>query len=297
MKMLEINLDKTTLKDKDKQVTSWLIYLGEFITIFFALVILTGRIYSLSYWNVFALIPNLDDTFISYAIVSPNIALASVFMALGTVVMITSLRRQPYDIIGDTNPKVAGILGWTVLWVGLISMGIITQIDSSKWTIGTVGLAFGIGYCLAVGGEILWLQASQKQQKEPSKLDKILFGWIKKFSIRLIQIIMVIGLIAISLWAMLDTAQKFGTNEAKMMVISRPDATIYLDNAQGFEDIFITNSAGLTMLKGKVIVQTDEFVYFCPGLTITPLQILIRGIPVTRVKAIQYAVDITPIGK
>jgi hypothetical protein len=284
--------------DKDKSRVSWLLYGGEILTIFFALAVLTGRIYTLSYWNVFGLPPELSDTaFIDYAIVSPNTTLASMFMAVGTVAMIACFRRQPYDFVGNSSPKAIGIIGWLAFCVGVFTIGIITKVDSSKWTIGTVGIAFGLGYFLAIGGEVAWAQAALKQQKELSKLEKILFGWLKKVSIILVQIIIMIGLVSASLWAIVDTAQKFGANEAKMMISTGPDVTIQLDSPKGFEDLAFSNTAGAVLLKVRIITEAGGFLYVSPGVTITPPQIYIRAIPVSRVQSIQYSVGATPLGE
>lgn len=90
--------------DTGKYRASWLAYGAEILTIFFALAILTGRVYSQSYWNVFGLSPELLDTeLINYAIMSPNTALASVLMAIGTVILVTFFRRHHPDIIGKGN--------------------------------------------------------------------------------------------------------------------------------------------------------------------------------------------------
>ena len=113
----------------------------------------------------------------------------------------------------------------------------------------------------------------------------------------LIQIFFIVGFAATAIWAIADTAQKFGANEAKMMVVTRPDVTIQLDSPRGFEDLVFSNPAGAALLKVRIITEAGGFLYVSPGGTITPLQIYVRAVPVSRIQAIQYAVDITPFGK
>jgi len=278
---------------------SWLGYGAEILAIFFALAVMTGRIYTLSYWNVFGLPPELNDTaFINYAIMSPNTAVASMFMAAGTVAMIVLFRRQPYDFVGDGSPMAAYLIGWSAFWVGAIAIGMIPKVNSSAWTTGTVGIAFGLAYFFAIGGQVVWVQAVLKRQKELSKWDKILFGWLKKVPIILVQIFFMVGLVSLSLWGIFDTAQKFGANEAKMMYITRPQVTLQLDSPKGFEDLpLVANSSGAASFKVYIITEAGGFLYVSPGVTKTPLQIHVRAVPVSRVQAIQYAVSATPIGE
>lgn len=280
----------------------WLGYGAEFLTIFFALAVLTGRVYAQSYWNVFGLSSELiGNTFVDYAIMSPNAVLASVLMAVGTVAMIIFilLMRQPYDFVGDHSPRVLYFIGWLAFWAGLLTIGIITKVNSSTWTAGTAGIAFGLGYIFAIIGQVIWVQAALKlQKKEQSKLDKILIGWINKLPFTLVGIFFAIVIVSVGLWGILDTAQTFGANEAKFMYDMRPIVTLQLDSPEGFEDLPLTSTvSGASLLKAKIITEAGGFLYFSIGVTQTPHQLHVRAVPVSRIQAIQYAVDVTPLGK
>lgn len=294
-----MNTEFIDSKSTEKSTLSWLRYGAEILTIFFALAVVTGRIYTLSYWNVFGLSRELTDTaFINYAIVSPNSAVASVFLAAGAVAMLTFFKRQPYDLIGDKNPTVSYMLGWSAFWVGAFVMGGITKFDLSSWPDGTVGLVFGLAYFFAIGGQTVWLQAMLKRQTELSNLDKALFGWLKKIPIILIQITMVLLLISGSLWGIFATAKQFGANEAKFMYNERPVVTLQLDSPIGFEGFAVTtNLNGATLSGVRIITETGEFLYIA-GLTKTASQQLyVRAVPISRVQAIQYELAVSPIGK
>lgn len=269
---------------------NWLGYGAQFLTIFFALTVLTGRIYTLSYWSI-------ETPFINYAIVSPNTTVASVFIAVGTVVMVLYFRRKPYDFVGDFSPTAAYIIGWSAFWVGLFAMGRITKVDSSAWTTGGVGIAFGLAFLCSIGGQILWMQAGLKQQKELSKLDKILFGWLRRVPIVSVQIFFMVVLVSSSLWFISDTAQKFGANEAKFMYNMKPFSTLYLDSPMGFEDMVLTvNPAGGATIQAKIVAQSNGLLYISPGIRKTSQKLQVRAVPTSRIKAIQYEVGVTPIG-
>ncbi|HUT96804.1 MAG TPA: hypothetical protein VMW60_01650 [Dehalococcoidales bacterium] len=290
------------MQEAGKPRASWLWYGGEILTLFLALTVLTGRVYSQSYWNVFGLSPELIGTnFVNYAIVSPNAALASLLMALGTVALVAILvRRQPTNIIGTSSPTAVYYIGCSTCFIGLIVIGIIMQVDSSKWTNGTAGMVFGLGYLVFVGGLIAYMEALSKkwEGKGPSKLDKFLLGWVKKVPFILVQIFFIVGIISASLWGILDTAQKFGANEAKFMYNTRPWVTIQLDSPTGFEDLTVSlSSDGATLVRVKMITEASGFLYVTPGFTQAQEKLHIRAVPVSRVQAIQYEVIATPIGE
>jgi hypothetical protein len=286
------------MKDTGKSRASWLWYGAEILTIFFALAVLTGRVYSQSYWNVFGLSPELIGTnFVNYAIVSPNAALASVLMAVGTVALVLFFRRQPPDIIGNYSPSVVSVIGWSAFWIGVFAIGIILKVDSSKLANGIAGMVFGFGYLVTIGGLIVWAQALSKENKEPSKLDKFLLGWAKKVPFILIQIFFVVGIVSASLWGILDTAQKFGANEAKFMYNTRPIVTIQLDSSKGFEDIaLVLNPNSVVISNYMIITEAGGFLYIA-RLTENQSRLNVRAVPVSRVQAIQYNVVATPIGE
>jgi len=67
---------------------------------------LTGRVYAQSYWNVFGLAAQqIDNNFLNYAIMSPNVAVASVLMAVGTICIVSMFRNQLPDLIGNKDPQ------------------------------------------------------------------------------------------------------------------------------------------------------------------------------------------------
>jgi hypothetical protein len=120
----------------------------------------------------------------------------------------------------------------------------------------------------------------------------------RKLPIVVIQAIVVIGLASGSLGGMLDTAHKFGVDEAAMTYDARPIVTLLVDSPNGLEDLAPTlNLSGSTLVKVKIITEAGGFLYVSPGITTTPLQLHVRAVPVSRVQAIQYAVGITPLNK
>ncbi|MBA7525599.1 hypothetical protein ES705_17752 [subsurface metagenome] len=293
-----MSTEGTGAKETGKLRVSWLGYGAEILTIFFALAVLTGRVYAQSYWNVFGLSPELiDTTFINYAIMSPNTVLASMLIAISTVVLATFFRRRPPDIIGSYSPRVLSIIGMLAFVVGL-SAFIVLKVDLSTWIPGTVGIVFGFGYLMAIGGLTFWLQALLKgEKKKPSKLDDFLFGWGKKVPFILIQIFFILAFLSVSLWGILSTAQTFGANEAKFMYNTRPIVTLELDSSKGFEDIALVSDPNSAVISNvKIIAETGGFLYIA-RLTKTPPQLNVRAVPVSRVQAIQYNVVATPIGE
>ncbi len=279
----------------------WLGYGAELLTLFFALAVLTGRVYAQSYWNVFGLSSELiGTTFIDYAIMSPNAVMASVLMAVGTVAMIVLLMRQPYDFVGDHSPRVLYVIGWSAFWAGLITFSMIPKVNLSTWTTGTAGIAFGIGYLISIMGLVIWVQAALKLQKkrEQSKLDKILVGWINKLPFTLIRIFFAIAITSTGFWGILDTAQKFGANEAKFMYNTRPVATLQLDSSIGLEGLApVSTPNGAVISNVKIITEAGGFLYIS-RLSQPPSQLLhVRAIPISRIQAIQYEVAATPIGE
>jgi uncharacterized membrane protein YgdD (TMEM256/DUF423 family) len=120
----------------------------------------------------------------------------------------------------------------------------------------------------------------------------------RKLPIGAIQVFMVIAIAAVSLWGILDTAHKFGVDEAAMTYDARPIVTLLVDSPNGLEDLAPTlNLSGSTLVKVKIITEAGGFLYVSPGITTTPLQLHVRAVPVSRVQAIQYAVGITPLNK
>jgi hypothetical protein len=240
------------LKDTGKSRESWLGYAAEFLTIFFALALLAGRVYAQSYWNLFGLSPDLVDINpVNYAIISPNTAVASVIMAAGTVALIALFRRRPPDFVGDYPSTIAWIGGLAFVG-GLFAISIIPRVNLSDWIAGTAGLAFGVGFLCFSGGSIIMMEAFLKLEKKPSPRWVIAVNqWFRKhvaakffkprspsahtkkrkFPIAVIQVFVVVGIAAASLWAILDTAHKFGVDEAVMTYDARPWVTLLLDRS------------------------------------------------------------------
>jgi hypothetical protein len=96
----------------------------------------------------------------------------------------------------------------------------------------------------------------------------------------------------------LDTSQKFGANEAKFSLVTKPEVTLTIDSSKGFEDIVTISNAGNININNAIIVlETQGFTYFCYGFTKEPLQLLVRAIPSSRILAISYATNITKLGE
>jgi len=285
---------------KENGKINWFGYAAEFLTLLFAIAVLAGRIYAQSYWKVFGLSPDLVDvSLINYAIVSPNIAIASVMMAISSVAVIAIFRRQIPDFVGDGNPRVVYSIGWVVFWLGVFTIGIVLKINTSSWVPGTAGLVMGLGYLGFMGGSMIWMQAGarfENQQKWKWELEIIRF--LKKIPFVIFQLLLIVGFAGTSIWAITDTAQKFGSNEAKEMYITSPVVSLQLDSIRGFEDTgLIPNSAGAILIDVKLLAKTDDFLYVSNGGSVHPLQIYVRAIPTSRVQAIRYSVPATPIGK
>jgi len=310
-------------KDTGKSRESWLGYGAEFLTIFFALALLAGRVYAQSYWSIFGLSPDIVDTnLINYAIMSPNTAVASVIMAAGTVALIGLSRGRPPNFVGD-YPTAAYWIGGLAFAAGLFAIAIIPHVNLSNWVAGTAGLAFGIGFLGFSGGFLIMMEAMIKWEKQPESQKKPPPQWViavnqwfrkhvaakffkptspsshtkkRKLPIIVIQAFVVVGIAAFSLWGMLDTAHRFGVDEAATTYDARPVATLLVDSPNGLEDLAPTsNPSGSASVKVKIITEAGEFLYVSPGFTTTPLQLYVRAVPVSRVQAIQYAVGITPL--
>lgn len=296
-----MSTEGTSSKETSKFRGSWLGYGTQILTIFFALAVLTGRVYAQSYWNVFGLSPELlNTTFIDYAVMSPNATLASILIAIGTVAIVAFMRQRTPDIIGSHSPKAISIIGTVAMLIGISSF-IILKLASSAWPPGTAGLFLGLGFLLYIGGLMAFTQALgasiRKEKKEPPKLVRFLFGWTNKLPFIVIQILLIALILSSGLWGILDTAQRFGANEAKFMYINRPTATIELDSSKGVEDIaFVVNPSSAVIPNFTIIAETSGFLYIT-RLTAEPLQFNVRAIPISRVQAIQYNVATTPIGQ
>jgi hypothetical protein len=294
-----MNTESKETKNLEKPTLPWLKYGTEILTIFSALAILTGRIYTVSYWNTFGISPDLSDIpFVNYAIVSPNTAVACMFLAVAAVMMLIFFKKQPYDLIGQNSPTFCYIIGWLAFWVGAFTAGIITQCDLSSWPNGTVGLVLGLAYFFAFGGQIVLTQAMLKNQKDLSKTDKVFLGWLRKIPIILIQVIIVLSLVSAALWGIFATAEQFGTNEAKMTYNIRPIVTIQLDSPVGFVGFDVATNPDSTTLNGvRIIKEAGELIYIAGLTNTTPQKLYIRVVPTSRVKAIQYEMVAPPIGK
>jgi len=291
-----VSTEPSGLKDIGKSRWLWLGYGAEFLTVFFAIAVLAGRVYAQSYWKVFGLSPELvDTTFINYAIMSPNTAVASILMAASTVVLIAFLQLP--DLVDD-NPKFAYYIGFPTMLIGLFFVGVILNIDTSSWTSGTAGLVFGLGYLGFIGGLLIWTQAGVKLESgERSKWEIAVFRWLSNIPRILALIFLIVLFTATSIWAIVDTAQKFGSNEAKFMYDARPIVILQLDSPKGFEDLALfSDPSGAALMKVRIITEAGGFLYISPGVERITGQLNIRAVPVSRVQAIQYGVDITPIG-
>jgi len=162
-------------KETRKSRGSWIGYGAEFLSIFFALTLLTGRVSIQSYWNEYGLSLDLVNTsFVNYAIASPNTTIASVMLAAITVVLIRILQQGPPSILGDFNPNVAIFLGCFALLFGLFAISsLIWLVDLVSWPSGTAGLAFGTGYLFSLGGLIVTIEACFKLERKPKPENKL----------------------------------------------------------------------------------------------------------------------------
>jgi hypothetical protein len=284
-----------------KSKTPWLVYAAELLTILFALMVLAGRVYEQSYWHVFGLNVGVGDiSFISYAIASPNAAIASVSVAIGAIFIIALFRGQFPDLVGDNNPRFIYILGTIIFFLGMLAIGFVMRVNTSTWPLGLAGLLFGIGYLAFIGSPLIWSQAILKlPTREPSKFERSVIRLMRNLiPLKLFILFLVVGIFATSIWAIVDTSQKFGSNEAKQILIEQPEVIIQLDSVRGFEDIIpIMNLNGTAPLKARVITKHEGFLYVYCGGTTNPLQIYIRAIPYERIQSIKYSIDITPIGE
>jgi len=278
---------------------SWLGYGAQILTLFLALAIIAGRIYTQRYWSVFGLAPDFNSVpLINYAIASPDVAVASLFIAVGTTatIIVVFIKQRSFDTIGSLNPRIVYTAGCFMFFTGIFGVGLIARVDLSSWAAGTVGLVFGISYFVGLVGVLTWVQAALKLQKEPLKPSKV-FQWLKKIPPYSTRTFFVAGIFITSLWGIFETAWQFGSNEAKFMYNTKPMVSIQLESPTGFEDFISTAFESAIILRAKIIEQDSEFLYVSPGLTGTPQQLHILAIPVSRVEAIRYDIEASPIGK
>lgn len=284
--------------DISNQKIYWWGYGAQLLTVFLALAIVAGRIYTQRYWNVFALAPDLSDIqFINYAVISIDTTVASMFIAVGTTaITIIFFRQQPYDIVGGLNPRVVYSIGFVLFLVGSVGAGLITEADLSSWASGTVGLVFGVAYLFSLIGAVIYAEAVLKLQKKPPKWSKV-FDWLRQIPPNSVRSFFVALIAIVSLWGIFAIAWQFGANEAKFMYNTKPYVSIQLDSPAGFEDLVSTNSQGVAFLRVKIITEDGGLLYVSPGITKSPQKLYIRAIPVSRVQSIRYEIDVLPIGK
>ena len=217
-------------------------------------------------------------------------------MAVGTICIVSMFRNQLPDLIGNKDPQTSLKLGFVVLSIGLVIGALILGINTSAWTSGTPGMVFGLAnlFCLA-GVYVIMLARSKLNEKEV--LPKYL-AWLKNTPAMFVQVFFILIFVGLSFWGITDMAHLFGTNEAKEAYITSPVADVELNSPKGFENIATSvNPDGNVVIKVKILVQANEFLYVSPGGNLNPPQLDIRAIPVSQVQAIDYSIGVTPIGK
>ena len=281
--------------DTENSKLSWLGYGAEILTVFFALIVLAGRVYAQNYWHVFGLSAQIiDNNFINYAIMSPNVAIASVIIALGSIFMVSIFRQPGLDHFTGTNSKALSTAGFVFFWIGFFFVGFTNLIDTSGWTLGTPGLLFGLAYLSLLGGFYVWMTvAIQADVKNNTKIIAAL-GWLRTVPFIIVQIFFIIIFAGISIWGIMETAQKFGTNEAKEEYNAKPFVNLQLDSAMGFQGFVLQ---GTSTLHVKIIAESEGFFYVSPGIVTNPAELIVLAIPLSRVQSIQYNVGATPIGQ
>jgi hypothetical protein len=293
--------EQKPMNDASISVKSWLGYGTEFITIFAALLVLAGRVYVQSYWNVFGLTPEItNNSLLDYAIVSPNVAILSVFITASTVLIISIFRNKIPDIIGDKNPKISFYIGIIIVWVGLSIISLITKLPLSKMTPGLAGLLFGLGYLGFIFGPWLWFQAGIKLENNAAptwKWQIVFTNWVQNIPRIILLGAIIIVFSTTSLWALVDTAEKFGANEAKFAYDNRPIVGIQLDSPKGFEGLpsLITNNR-TTILGAKIITENSDFLFVDAIYSANRTSLHVMAVPISRIQSIHYTMDVTPLG-
>ncbi|MBN1692913.1 MAG: hypothetical protein JW845_05095 [Dehalococcoidales bacterium] len=288
-------------KKTSKTEPAWLAYGAVILTIFFAFIILAGRIYTQSYWGVFGLTPEiLNINFINYAVISPNVAIVSVIIAVSCILLIIFFKQRFPDFMYEvSNIKALGIVGIIAVSLGIFGVTLIPTLDLSSWTPGLAGLAYGISFLLFVWGWLFWFQAGMMQKgTTPSPWMIRCFSWIKNVPRVIILGFFIVGFSAITIWAMAVTAQQFGSNEAKFMYNTRPVAELQIDSPNGFEDLpLLIKPNGDAVFMAKILTESSEFLYVSTGFNDDKTSLFVKAVPLSRVQAIQYSVNVTRIGK
>lgn len=187
-------------------------------------------------------------------------------------------------------------------FIGFIIVITVPDINTSKWTPGTPGLLFGLGYLGFICGMVLINHAAIKIDKEynrpQSKWEAAIIRGLRNVP-KIIFLGMSIILFASSaVWSIASNAQAFGKNEAKLMLSARPEAVLSVDSQIGFEDIVSVNGLGdVTIEKIGIIIEANGILYFSNNFTIDSPQLNVRAIPLSRIKAIKYCVDVNQNGE
>lgn len=293
--------DDRDLNNKGLSAYSWLGYGAQIIALFLALEILAGRVYEYSYWAFFGLSTELIDTnFINYAVMSPNVAVASVIIAIVSILIITSLRRRIPDFIGENNPQNVFYFGIGLICLGFVVISIVLVCNTSVWASGIAGLLYGFGYFGIFAGLFVVLEVeSRKDDKNLYKQQKpeSIISRIQRIIPRaLILVFCVVCMVFASFASILLAAHNFGTNEARFTHERRPISIVYLDSAYGFENMpIISTPNGELFMETKIIIETGGFLYVSTNIKADSEKLSILAIPLSRIRSINYEVEIPSI--
>lgn len=278
--------------------STWIGYLASSITVLFALIVLTGRIYAESYWHVFGLSPALAGmSVIDYAVMSPDTAIASALLALCAVLLFLSFRGEPRFVTTDNWRIVLGI-GIGISAVGIVgSLSITNVVHRPMLFPGFRGFLLGAGQILWVAGTDLYMSCvSVLPEKTLYVLDKLYS--VSGRSLELVSLLHW-GLSAITvaflLLLTLSMASSFGHDDAVFMYKTAHPAMIQVDSTKGLGTVVTPeNTDNTTFVEAKVITEAGGFLYVTTNLTMPSdrhQQLIIRAIPVSSIQSMSYGVS------
>jgi hypothetical protein len=265
-------------------------YGAGFLTIFFALALLTGRISMQSYWNEYGLsLDIVNSSFMNFAIASPNTTIASILIAAITVMLWASMEKFVI-FFKDLNRIVLLLIGLSIFTVGLLTIGYNLFLDQTGWPNGLAGLVYGIGYFCFILGTILMTATSHRFVLKENSTTKNQFYMSLKFSTIMLVVASILVIYG-TVGTILTRAEKFGIADAHNDYNKKPLVTLQIDSSNGFGDLAYTLNDDETIIKDvKMITEFGDFLYISSNTTF-PLVVYL--IPISRVQSIVYTSNIT----
>jgi len=164
--------DKPQEKDTHKKSKwSWIGNGAEFLSIFIALALLTGRVSVQSYWNQYGLSLDIANTnIVNYAVASPNTTLASIIISLSIVAFIWFIQQKDLHLTNSPNISQTICLGFTLFFIGVSVVMIFTFYNFPTLVYGLAGIFLGSGFITFITGIIVIGEATQQKWKEKTTI-------------------------------------------------------------------------------------------------------------------------------